>query len=106
MKTLAGILFVVIVPILCILLLWDVRRSKRNYTSLGWILFMIGIVMTAMVVLSDIPVIASAIAGREICLFGELIGFLVWFVPSFIMLLTGWHLRKKRKDAKGPNDKN
>lgn len=97
MKILAGILFVVIVPILCILLLWDVRRSKRSYTSLGWVLFIIGIFMTSMVVLTFIPVIAYAISGGEVCLFGEMIGFLVWFIPSLLMLLVGWRLRRKRK---------
>ena len=88
-------LFVIVVPTLCILLLWHKHRSHRKYTVAGRILLYIGIFLCAITLFTYVPTITAGISGKEISLSSEIIGFLIWLIPSLFILLTGWSLQKR-----------
>lgn len=99
MKFIAGLIFILAIPLLCMLLLWHAYKSKRKYKLGSRVLLYIGLVMSCLTLFTYIPTIVSALSAERMSFFNEIIGFLIWFIPSFSMLLTGWLLQKRSRET-------
>jgi hypothetical protein len=100
MKYLSGLLFLVGVPFVCIFLISIVRKSKKKYKGLGIGLFIFGVLVTFLTLLTYIPTILLSFTNEDLSTTDEVFGFFVWFIPGLFITYTGWQLTKKREIEK------
>ena len=90
-RIIAGPLFLFGVPCLCIFLAARSRKKNEGKPFLGWALFVIGSLMVALTAFTHVTTMLALQEHADVDL---LCGFLVWFIPSLVMMLSGWAIRK------------
>lgn len=95
LKTISSFLFIFGLPVLCLILAFQNRREKQSKPFLGWFLLIVGGGMCLFTFSMSSLAILSVVGRVKFSLKHELIGFLVWFLPSFMLALSGWLLIKK-----------
>ncbi|MCU0607180.1 MAG: hypothetical protein MUF78_07120 [Candidatus Edwardsbacteria bacterium] len=100
MKDLAAIVFILcIIPVTVLFVLLNQRTGKFYHFKIPFLI--IGGLMTLIVLFSYLPLMLFS--PRTVNIGSEVIAFVVWLLPSLMLLITGFVLKKSKSNVRHPH---
>lgn len=93
MKYIFGSFFIIGVPLACLLLLQVAKKSTMPKRGAGLALLILGWIVTALTLITYIPMIMLSFTDARISMLDEVFGLFVWLVPGISFVFFGRRIR-------------